>query len=75
MDKHTLEWGIFPTPPSLCQCCVSTRNKEILMAFFFFFGQLEKNQLLLSSQVPTLPGTFLESLWLESQLRVNDSAS
>lgn len=43
--------------------------------FNFIFGQLEKNQLLLSALIPTSPGTFLESLWLEIQLRVNDSTS
>lgn len=35
MDKHTLEGGTFPTAPSLCRCYVSTRNKELLSAFFW----------------------------------------
>lgn len=40
-----------------------------------FFCQLDKNWLLLSALIPTSPGTFLKSLLLENQLRVNDSVS
>lgn len=40
-----------------------------------FFCQLEKKRLVLSALIPTSPGTFLKSLLLESQLRVNDSVS
>jgi len=32
---NTSEWGIFPTPSSLCRCYISTRNKELLTPFFF----------------------------------------